>query len=165
MKIKKIPLIILYLMLGSWGLYFLIDYLIYSDQEKILDILELCKNGIQSEDPEPAFEYVSPNYTDIYGLSKEKLLEIAENVFSKFDDFKVLIEKTRLSLESDKAELSLSFRIMITYNGQRTFLFGDLNKPAHVILIFERTKENKIGWLITGMKNLETRWPLPVPHK
>jgi len=160
MKLKKILFLVACSFLILVCIVFLVDFLIYSDEEKLLDILEECKKGIHDENTSYALKYVSNSYKDIFGLSKEDLLKIGEGVFSKFDEFKVIIEKTEVLVESDIATLSISFRMLITYNGQRTFLFGDLNKPAFVKLLFKRSEENIKGWIIIGINELKTRWPI-----
>jgi hypothetical protein len=162
MNLKKGFGLILVGLIFLGSVFILLDYLITTDAEKIDSIIIECKKGIEAENSNVAIKYVSDQYTDNYGLSKEKLKEIAENVFSKFEDFKVIIEKKELQIDKDKATLEISFRIMVTYNGQRTFLFGDLNKPAHAILLFKKTEENEKNWSIFEMKELETRWPIGV---
>jgi len=161
MNFKKIAIILACILLGTASLYFAIDYIVYTDEERVVDILVETKKGIEAEDIITATKYVSEDYLDYYGLSKKDLQKIGKEVFEKFEDFKVIFQKKNITIENGKGIINLDFRILITYNGQRTFLFGDLNRPAAVTLLFERRRDSDKGWLLTGIKDLKSRWPIP----
>ena len=163
MNIKKVILNLTCLLLGVLCIYIFLDYIIYTDKERLSDILDECKASIEEEDLALVMKHVSEQYKDIYGLSRGDLNKLGEGVFDKFEDFKVIIEKQEVTIEAEKAHITLAFRILITYNGQRTFLFGDLNRAASVTLLLEKINDN--SWLITGLKELKSRWPIPSPQK
>jgi hypothetical protein len=159
LKVSSITLLIFLIF------YIGIDLLIYTDEERILDVLSDCKKAIEEENSSLASNCLSKSYKDDYGLSKENLLKLGEGVFTKFDDFKVIIDKKEISIDKDTGILKISFKILITYNGQRAFLFGELNHSATVTLIFGKDAENERGWRITGMKDLKPKWHMEALKK
>jgi len=98
---------------------------------------------------------------DEYGLLKEDLQKIGVDVYEKFEDFKVIYQKKEIEILSEGAEVFLEFKVLVSYNGQRTFLFGDLNRPASVILLLNKNESVDTDWEITGIKDLKSRWPMP----
>ena len=113
MSLKKNLITIVCILSGLTCLYLLVDFLIYTDEERISDLLDECKRGIEEENPFKATKYLSEDYMDVYGLTQEDLREIGEDVFQKFDDFKVIFEKKEIMIDGNKAKVNMNFRILI----------------------------------------------------
>ncbi len=108
------------------------------------DIYRL-KKAVEKEDITEVLKYVDDDYNDRYGNNYEKLVQNIGRFFNQADSIKVMFSGLRVTIDSINKEnfvfasCSLGLRVLASYQGNRTLIFGGVIKPGPVKAFFKKT--------------------------
>ncbi len=143
----------LFLALLVIGLGLLVWYLLPSEEDRILERLELAARALEAEDARGVMSVIdverfSAPY-DQYGAAD--IRQGLETAFEMFDNIEVVLESPSIRLEEGKrlARVSLRYAITGIYEGQFGFIIGTPTETAMARLTMEKNPQS--GWQVVEL--------------
>jgi hypothetical protein len=144
---KKSLLFIAFLILSP-----LLIYLLWpSDESRIRKLFREGAKAVESKKIEDVMAKVAFTYTDEHGISYILLKQGMERVFKEMGDVRIEYEIKRIDIQGETAVAEVDARVIASYGKDRGYVFGDADKPGHLIFLLEKERTK---WLVGKTQGL-----------
>jgi hypothetical protein len=143
-----------YILLGGILLalsFFLIKFILISEEKKIARVIEAGEKAIEAKDLDGSMKRLSYNYSDEYGLTYLQIKKFLEKFFQEFEEIEIEKDVLKIEVKDEEAQASMNLRVIITVQNQRGYLIGSSESPANIKIDLEKVRTK---WLV---KRVE--WP------
>lgn len=122
-KIKKPLSFILAVLFIAMLAFFVKEYVLVSDKDRISRILKLAENCIEKKDHTGFMGQISSKYIDEYGHTWATLYFLSKNILGSYDDINVSLSQVTIEISGEEKEKKATVRFLAEINAKS--LSGD----------------------------------------
>jgi hypothetical protein len=142
-----------FIVLAAVACFFLIKYLIVSDEARITGVIYKGKAAIEREDFEGALKYVSRDYQDDYGLNKVAIAAILQRVFMEFDNITIHVKGMDVEISEGGLGQATFFTWVTAQAGEGVgYIVGSAEEPSCVVFTLAKEKGR---WRVVKVEGVE----------
>ena len=113
----------------------LVSIIFESEEDRIIKTINKAKKLTERENIIGLSNYISVNYSDESGNDKTTLLFIARTFFSKYKNVLIVVHKTSVDLDGDKAAAAIESTVYWQENNSPDITFEELDCAVGFIKI------------------------------
>ena len=133
--------------------FFLIKYLIVSDEARIKRVINKGRAAIEQEDFEGALTHVSREYQDDYGLNKMAIAALLKRLYAQFDDINIHVGEIYIVIrEAGLGEATLHTWVTARWGEEIGYIVGSAENPSRGV--FTLAKEGR-QWRVIKTEGVE----------
>jgi hypothetical protein len=142
-----------FIVLAAVACFFLIKYIIISDETRIRRVIYKGKAAIEQEDFEGALKYVSRDYQDDYGLNKLAIGALLKRVFKEFDAIAIHVKGMEVEISEGGLGQATLFT-WVTAQGDEGvgYIVGSAEEPSCVTFTLAKERGR---WRIVKAEGVE----------
>lgn len=117
---KKLLIVVLsVIIIGLIGGYVAVNSGQGNDEKQILSVMERGQQSIEKKSASMTKSCISENYSDDFGMNRQKICSTAAQAFTAQCDYEVELSAPQITVNNDQAEAKTHFKLWSVASGDR----------------------------------------------